>query len=137
MKKPKISLLMILCIFYGVAFMQNGAGQEAAVLGISEAAVCRNVENLTCVDPGEEFSNQVERLYFFTRVNGAPGDTEITHIWYFGDDERARINLAVRSSSWRTYSSKRIQAHETGSWHVEVLDPDGTILKTVSFTIVP
>ena len=137
MKKSKIRFLMILCIFYGIAVTQNGAGQEAAVLEISDAAICRNIENLACVDPGEEFSAQVDKLYCFTRVNGAPGDTEITHVWYYGDIEKFRISLAVRSSSWRTYSSKRIQAHETGPWHVEVVDPDGTILKTISFTVTP
>jgi hypothetical protein len=137
MKKSRINCLTIFCILFGVALLQSGAGQEAAVLEISDAAICRNVENLTCVDPGEEFSAQVEKLYFFTRVNGAPGDTEITHVWYYGDTERFRINLAVRSSSWRTYSSKKIQAHETGSWHVEAIDRDGTILRSISFKIVP
>ena len=137
MKTSRISLMVIVCMFLSVSLVQNVFGQEAAVLEISDAAICRNVENLTCVDPGEEFSAQVERLYCFTRVNGAPGDTEITHVWYYGDTERFRINLAVRSTSWRTYSSKKIQAHETGSWQVEVVDRDGTILKTISFKIVP
>ena len=49
----------------------------------------------------------------------------------------ARVNLAIKASSWRTYSSKRIQRHEIGDWHVDVLDPNGEVLKTLQFKIIP
>jgi len=81
-------------------------------------------------------TNADEILYCFTRVNGAKGDIEVTHVWYYGDVERARIDLSVRSSSWQTFSSKRIQAHETGKWRVEVLGPGGTLLETILFSVV-
>ena len=106
------------------------------MLEVVDSAICAGVEDLACVDPSEEFSGGVDKLYCFTRITGAKDDTEVTHVWYYGDIERARITLAVLSPSYRTYSSKRIQIYEIGPWRVDVLGPDGTVLKTISFTIV-
>lgn len=136
MKKVRISFWAVLCMLFCLSLSQSVPGQDAAALEVVDSAICAGVENLACVDPSEEFSGGVEKLYCFTRIKGAQGDVEITHVWYFGDIERARISLAVRSASYRTYSSKRIQIYELGPWHVDVLGPDGTVLKTISFTIV-
>ena len=136
MTKLKISLLMILCTVFCISLLPNGLGQDQSALEVVDSAICSNVENRACVDPKGEFSSGVDRLYCFTRISGAKGDTEVTHVWYFGDIERARVTLAVRSSSYRTYSSKRIQPHEIGPWRVEVLDSAGTLLKRIPFSIV-
>jgi hypothetical protein len=136
MKKVRIIFLAVLCMLFCLSLSQSGLGQDAAALEVVDSAICAGVENLTCVEPSEEFSGGVEKLYCFTRINGAQGDIEITHVWYFGDIERARVSLAVRSSSYRTYSSKKIQIYELGPWHVDVLGPDGKVLKTISFTMV-
>jgi len=135
MKRSRIGLLSVLSIFLSIFSVQAGFGQDAAALEVADPAICTGIEDRACVDPKEEFTMPVEKLYCFTRITGAAEDTEITHVWYFGDVERARISLAVRSSSYRTYSSKRIQAHETGKWHVDVLDDAGNVLKTISFSI--
>jgi hypothetical protein len=134
MKTFPISLLVILhlCIFC----LPIAVGQDQPALEVTDSAICRDVENLECVDPKEEFSANVGRLYCFTRIAGAQVNTEVTHVWYYGDSERARIALAVRSTNYRTYSSKRIQPHETGQWRVEVLDSNGTVLKTIPFSVV-
>ena len=135
--KLKISLLTILCMVFCLSLLPNAAAQDPPALEVADSAICTNVDNRACVDPREEFSSGVDRLYCFTRITGAQEDTEITHVWYFGDIERARVTLAVRTSNYRTYSSKRIQAHETGPWRVEVLASNGTLLKKIPFSIVP
>lgn len=136
MKQFGIGFVAMASLCISLLLVQAGFSQEAAGLEVMNPAICKNVENLTCVDPQNEFSMPIDKLYCFTRISGAKEDTEITHVWYYGDVERFRISLNVRSSSWRTYSSKTIQAHETGKWHVDVLDSAGTVLKTVPFTVV-
>ena len=131
------SALAVLCLFAAVFVTRAGFGQETAGLEVKDPAICTNVESRTCVDPKTEFSLPVDRLYCFTRITGAAGDTEIAHVWYYGDVERARIALTVRTSSFRTYSYKTIQPHETGKWHVDVVDSSGAVLKTVPFEVVP
>jgi len=129
--------MAVLCVLAGVILVQAGFGQEAAGLEVKDPAICTNVESRMCIDPKTEFSLPVERLYCFTRITGAGVETEIAHVWYYGDIERARIPLAVRTSSYRTYSYKTIQPHETGKWHVDVVDSSGAVLKTIPFEIVP
>ena len=109
--------------------------QEAPSVEVAVAAVCRDVIDREPVDAGISFTASVGTLYCFTQIAGAPSHTQITHVWYHGADERARVDLDVNSDSWRTWSSKIIQPHEVGSWRVDVLDSAGTVLKELQFEI--
>ena len=109
--------------------------QETSSLEVAVAAICRDVVDREPIDAGISFAASVGRLYCFTKISGAQSPTQIAHVWYHGSDERARIDLDVRSDSWRTWSSKIIQAHEVGSWRVDVIDSAGTVLKELQFEI--
>ncbi len=111
------------------------ATAAAADLQVEDAVVCTNIVDREPVDSAVSFSASVGRLYAFTRIVGAPDPTQVVHVWYFGDVERARVTLGVNGSNWRTYSSKVIQAHEIGAWRVEVLDADGNSLDTIQFDV--
>jgi hypothetical protein len=111
--------------------------QQAGPLEVAMGAICRDVINRQPVDVGTSFEASVGKLYCLTKIIGAAGPTEITHVWYFGNSERARVNLDVNSASWRTHSSKIIQAHEVGAWHVDVLGPADELLQAFDFTITP
>ena len=136
----KKSTLVLLAI--GVTLIAFGAvsAQESSMKGnnlsIESAVICEGVEDRAPVGPGNVFPVSVDRLYCYTRIVGATEQLTITHVWYFGDKERARVPLSVRAASWRTYSSKKIQPHEIGDWKVEILGPDGEILKTLLFETI-
>jgi len=123
-------VLISLCLLIPVV-----GAQESNKVEVVSAAICKNVVELEAMDVGNRFSNSVPRLYCFTKVVGASQPTEIVHVWRYGDIERARITLPVREASWRTYSSKAIQANEIGSWRVDVLDASGNLLETIDFEI--
>ena len=108
---------------------------QAAELSVETSAVCEDVVDREPVNPGNSFSVSVRRLYYFTKIVGADTATEVTHVWWWGTDERARITLPIGGSSWRTFSSKAIQSHESGTWRVEVIDASGNNLETVEFTV--
>jgi hypothetical protein len=111
------------------------AAQVAGKIEVAASAICKEVVDREAVDVGTRFSNSVPRLYCFTKIVGASQPTEVVHVWSYGDVERARIPLMVKSSDWRTYSSKAIQAHETGAWRVDVLDTAGNLLETINFEV--
>ena len=104
-------------------------------LDVEAAAICEGVQDREAVNVGTRFANSTARLYCFTKIVGAESPTEVVHVWSYGDVERARVSLAVNASSWRTYSSKAIQAHEIGTWRVDVLDTSGKLLETINFEI--
>jgi hypothetical protein len=138
MKKPHCFLLFLAAVI-AIPMIQPGAinAQEKASVEVAMAAICTNVIDREPVGMGTSFDASTEKLYCFTKIVGALSPTDITHVWYFGDIERAEINLAVNSASWRTYSSKKIQFHEVGDWHVDVIGPEGQVLQTLEFKITP
>lgn len=109
--------------------------QQDAQLEVSVAAICRDVLDREPDGYGTSFPVSVGKLYCFTKVTGAQSPTQITHVWFFDGNERARVDLGVESSSWRTYSSKIIQPHEIGKWRVDVEDFAGNVLKTLEFEV--
>jgi hypothetical protein len=111
--------------------------QQAAQLEVSVAAICRDVVDREPDGYGTSFPVSVGKLYCFTKITGAQSPTQITHVWSFDGNERARVDLAVNAASWRTYSSKIIQPHELGAWSVDVLDSGGNVLKRLEFEVAP
>ena len=109
--------------------------QVPNTLEVVAAAICKDVVDREAVDVGNSFSTTVPRLYCFTKIVGASQPTEVVHVWSYGDVERARVSLTVNAATWRTYSSKAIQAHEIGTWRVDVLDSAGNLLETINFEI--
>ncbi|UCG06077.1 MAG: DUF2914 domain-containing protein [Desulfobacterales bacterium] len=107
----------------------------AVTLEVATSAICENVVNREVVNEGSTFSASVGKLYCFSKIANVDSLTEVVHAWYCGNTERARVTFNVNPPAWRTYSSKIIQAHETGSWRVEILDASGNLLETVHFEV--
>ena len=130
-------LVLLMLITLSLSQAVTVLAQGTSSLEVAVAAICRDVVDRQPVDVGDSFEASVGKLYCFTKIIGAQNPIGISHVWYFGDTERAKINLSVRSSSWRTHSSKKIQSHEIGDWHVDVLGPEGEVLRTLQFKITP
>jgi hypothetical protein len=130
-------LLIVPVTLITIALSQPVAlmAQETAFVEVAYAVMCQDVVDRQPIGLGDSFAVSVGKLWCFTKIVGAERPIEITHVWYFGDTERARVPLAVRSSSWRTYSSKRIQAHEIGDWHVDVIGPQGELFDSLRFKV--
>jgi hypothetical protein len=120
-------ILMVCMAFAVVAF--------ASTLQVEDSAICEGVVNREVVSEGSSFSASVGKLYCFSKIANIDSYTEVVHAWYYGDTPRARVTLNVNPPAWRTYSSKIIQAHETGDWRVEILDREGNLLETVRFQV--
>ena len=102
----------------------------------SETTVCRSISNMQPVEAGNVFPADVGTLWLFTKIQrrGEPS-AFITHVWYYGAREMARVKLTVKGAQWRTYSSKIISPIWKGKWRVEVLSDLNETIKTVAFQI--
>jgi hypothetical protein len=129
--------LFILAMLATIIFCQAVAvkAQMGGAVEVAEAVICKDVVDREPIDVGDSFEVSVGKLYCFTKIVGAQQPIEIAHVWYYGDVERARVNLSVKAASWRTWTSKIIQAHEIGDWHVDIIGPDDEVLETVEFEI--
>ena len=134
--KKKVSYSGVIVWLISLCLLIPAAGaQEANTVQIVAAAICKDVVDREAVDIGTQFSNSVSRLYCFTKAVSTEIPTEIVHVWRYGNVERARVSLAVKAATWRTYSSKAIQSHEIGPWRVDILDTSGNLLETINFEI--
>ena len=132
LSKPAV-LIVLVATMLGLPVAT--VAQNAPSLEVAVAAICQDVVDREPVDAGVSFPASVGTLYCYTKITGAQEATKITHVWYFGATERARVELDVNSDNWRTWSSKIIQANEIGSWRVDILDAAGTVLKELQFEI--
>jgi hypothetical protein len=135
MKKMVSFSGVIVCLISLCLLIPTAGAQEANKVQIVAAAICKDVVEREAVDVGTQFSNSVPRLYCFTKAVSTETPTEVVHVWSYSDVERARVSLAVKANTWRTYSSKAIQSHEIGPWRVDVLDTSGNLLETINFEI--
>lgn len=106
----------------------------AVAVEVVEGVIATQVAERAPVGVAETFTPEVGRLYCFTRI-AAAADSQITHVWLKDGQEMARVELTVRSNDWRTWSSKAIMPEWTGAWQVDVLAGDGTLLKSLPFTV--
>ena len=148
MFKKSLLVLLSVLILSGVCFAQEEAAEEpmeaiedttATVteepeLALEEIAICTGIEDKQPVGAGTVFSNDLEKIYCFTKIVGATDTTSVNHVWYMGDTQLVSVNLAIRSASWRTWSSKTIGA-SLGKGHVEIVTEGGDVLGKAEFEI--
>ncbi|MBN1635529.1 MAG: DUF2914 domain-containing protein [Deltaproteobacteria bacterium] len=131
------SVSVVVCFMIALGIMSIPVqAQTFEPIKIESGAIGLDVVDREIVGAASSFASSVTKLYCFTTVVGAQESTYVIHAWYYGDMERARVSLPVNSMRWRTCSSKLIQKHETGAWHVDVLDEDGNLLDSFPFEIV-
>lgn len=124
---------LIPLIFFILLFGINTL--SAQNIKISEIQIATSIENRQPVGVDTSFAADVGRVFCFTQVKGATDTTKISQIWYYKDQEKAQVELDVRSKNWRTWSSKTILESWTGPWRVMVVDANGNVLATTSFSI--
>ena len=127
MMKSIISTVLLLLAFQSVSIGQT--------LTVEEFEFGTAVENREIVNPDSSFSADVRQVYCFTRITGADTETSVTHIWYLDGVEMATVDLTVRGPNWRTWSTKTIFSDWTGEWSVDVLDTEGNLMMSKSFTV--
>ena len=108
---------------------------QAGALEIQGLAVGTDITDRTPQGVNGQFDPTVGKLYAFTRVVGAEAPTRVHHRWYWDGQLMADVELTVRSSSWRTWSSKNIAPHWVGTWTVEIVSAEGVILDTIRFSV--
>lgn len=123
----------ILMMFLALALCSLSV--HALALEVAEGVITTQISDRAPVDAVQTYPASVGRLFCFTRVTGAAGDTSVTHVWYRNGVEMLRVELPVRSADWRTWSAKTILPEWTGEWKVEVLDAGGKPLTAIPFTL--
>ncbi len=127
-----VILLVVVLLFLGTASVAVSAND----LTIVDTSITTQISDRLPVDSLNTVSADVDKLYCYTRITGAVEDTWITHVWYYEDQELARVRLPINSSNWRTWSSKKVLPQWRGTWRVEILDATGQPILLVPFSVI-
>lgn len=130
MLRACIFTFVLICIFSVVGF-----SQDMATLKVDEMEICTAIEERQPAGADTAFLKTVGQLFCFVKVSGESDSTSISHVWFFDGKEMAKVELAVKGKTWRTWSSKRIVEDWVGSWKVEVQSSTGDVLMAKEFTI--
>jgi hypothetical protein len=112
----------------------TAVAQEPPALVLEEIQICTAVEDRQPLGVGTVFPDDLDKIYCFTKIGGAERTTYVHHVWYFGDDEVARVKLPVKSNPWRTWSSKKLYKG-LSKGHVEIVSESGDMLGKAEFEI--
>lgn len=111
----------------------EGAAKETAAFAITRMAVGTGVENREPQGAAEKFPASAEKVYCFLEAVNIPKDMELTLVWFNGDKEIGKSNLALKQGpKWRTWAFKNLRGLK-GDWKVEAKDAEGKVLKEINF----
>jgi hypothetical protein len=137
-----ISALVLIAVWGTIwsAYGQEKAKPEEATKGSSEFTVARlvigtGVEDREPVGAAEIFPETTEKVYSFLEATEIAQDTEVTFVWFHGEEEMLKISLPLKMGPrWRTYASKKIRGLK-GDWKVEIRDASGDLIKEATFKV--
>lgn len=103
---------------------------------IRDIAICKKIENRQPIGTDIYFTNFVDSLFCYTRIQNLGPKQEVRHNWYYKDKLIQPISYNVRRSNiYRSWTKKTILPHQIGVWRVDVLNKNNKILASKEFHI--
>jgi hypothetical protein len=118
----------------GAALCPGVAAQDAP-FSVERLVVSTDVQDREPVGISDVFPAGTETVFCFLEARDIRQPVKVQMVWYFGDEELARVPLALGASArWRTYASKQVGGRQ-GNWKVYLQDESDQILGTVQFVV--
>ena len=106
------------------------------ILMIKDIKICKSIYKRTPVGADVIFTNNVDSLYCYTRIQNTGAKKEVKHVWYYEDQIMTQVRYNVKKTNiYRSWTKKTILSTQVGRWRVDVQDPDGTIIGSKKFEI--
>ena len=113
--------------------------QKKQILGtltVKDIKICKKVYKRTPVGADVIFTNNVDSLYCYTRIQNTGSKKEVKHIWYYENQIMTQVRYNVKKSNiYRSWTKKTILPNQIGKWRVDIHDYDGTIIGSKEFQI--
>ena len=121
-------LIKILLLAIGLGMASTASAGEVSramfTLGVEDREPVLSVDSMN--------SDSYNSISFFTELNELDGHN-VTHQWTYNDEVMFEKTFEVKGPRWRVWTSKTLVPSWTGSWTVNVLDDDRSVLQSRSF----
>jgi len=103
---------------------------------LKDIKICKNIYKRTPVGADNIFTNNVDSLYCYTRIQNAGSKREVKHVWYYENQMMTQVRYNVKKSNiYRSWTKKTILPNQIGNWRVDIQDHHGTIIGSKKFKI--
>lgn len=117
-------------ILFAIAF---GVGSSAMAGEVSRAMFTTSVQDREPVIAVDSISSSAfSSISFFTELNDLEGHN-VTHQWSYDGKVMFEKSFEVNGARWRVWTSKTLLSEWTGTWTVNVLDDDRSVLASNTF----
>lgn len=123
------TVVPLICLFLATAAISQDETPGPEIT-IDPFVMCEDVVNREPVNVTDFFRADGTATSFTRIFASAP--TRISHVWYHENTRMDEIPFTVQPPSWRVWSRKHLYG-KTGIWRVEVVDENGTVLRTTHF----
>jgi hypothetical protein len=112
---------------------EGAASPEEAIL--VKAVMCESLQKHVPANEAVVFSINLGRVYSFTEFDPVPEKIVIFHKWYHKGNLISVKKLTINPPRWSSLSSMQLRDADKGPWHVDVIDQNDKLLKTLRFSI--
>ena len=103
---------------------------------VRDIQICKRINNRNPVDTDNYFTNNVDTLFCYTRIQNTGGKQELAHLWYYDNQIVTTVRYNIKTSNiYRSWTRKTIFSHQIGTWRVDVLDSADVVIGSKSFYI--
>ncbi|MDT8286440.1 MAG: DUF2914 domain-containing protein [Elusimicrobiales bacterium] len=134
MKKYIIASAMVAAAVCALHAQDRPEGEMAAkpAVKVEKIVTAAGVEDREPVGEAKTFSADTARVFTWTRIAADQPPVTVTHNYYLGGERVAQVELEIKASPYRVWSSKAVGP---GEWKVEVTDEEGNVLASAMFTV--
>lgn len=106
-------------------------------LTVKDVKICKSIYKRNPVGSDVVFTNTVDSLYCFSRIQNLGSKVEVKHVWYYENKVVTQVRYNVKKSNiYRSWTKKTILPSQVGKWRVDILDSYGTIIGSKKFKII-
>ena len=110
--------------------------EKNTTLTVQDIKICKSIYKRTPVGSDVVFTNNVDSLYCYTRIQNPGPKREVKHIWYYDNKMMTQVRYNVKKSNiYRSWTKKTILSNQIGKWRVDIQDNNGTIIGSKNFEI--
>ncbi len=110
--------------------------QVVGALTVKDIKICKKIYKRTPVGSDVIFTNNVDSLYCYTRIQNTGSKKEVKHVWYYENQIMTQVRYNVKKSNiYRSWTKKTILPNQIGKWRVDIHDNYGTIIGSKEFQI--
>jgi len=130
---PRLFSLFLFLAYFSICISAQAQPENSDSLYVKEFVLAENVVEREPVNVVQSFDVSDKKAWCFARINNPSDIITLTFRWFHEDDLHYEMDTQIgKSPNWRTYSSVTLAE---GTWRVELVSPENTVLKEIRFNV--